>query len=77
MGKGNFISSLKSTFIGILMLVWSAYQFNSIEKIEIGSFDCWYICVFSGGGFILFFTGDKWIDKFIELIFNKVKKILE
>ena len=56
------------------MLFYGFYSYETNEKIIIYSYDFWFISMSGFWGFVLLFTGDKFINTFINLIIDYIKK---
>lgn len=73
----RIINDYKTSVLGLVFLIWSAYNINRLGAIELESFESYYYGSLFIGGAVLLFSGDKYINKIIEIFINKLKKILE
>ena len=69
----RIIEAYKTSIIGSLLIVHNLFFFNTNEIVN-KSYEASFLAITTILGFVLLLTGDKWIDKIINIVLDKFKK---
>lgn len=71
----EIFNEIKARLIGVIFMLYGVHEFKiTSQDLTLVSFETYYIGCFLFVGFVLLFTGDKYINQLIELVINRFKK---